>query len=198
MSRSTPDMLDIRKTPEIYPMTSMQETLEYFHDKLNHLSTRAYETTAAIQRLGEQVQQLSTRSPKKQASIEPVQQTVCELGAAPLWGRLQAKFKAAPALEPEAVQEPAKPLRRASDAEVITVCRLKRPSLCIPPPDDMEDIMQAISPQSSSLSTSPETPVTDAPRDRYLASPAEETAQASAVIVATVVDAAEEPERVVL
>jgi hypothetical protein len=30
MSKSTADMLNIRKTPEIYPMTSMQETLEYF------------------------------------------------------------------------------------------------------------------------------------------------------------------------
>ncbi len=228
-------MLDIRKTPEIYPMTSMQETLEYFHDKLN-------ETTAAMQRLAEQVQQL--RSPKTK---KPVQEAVRELDAElesdaeaeqriddllerirqpqedvvpvrapepgppaqadksdvlsimyrrfseqqllpePLWARLQGKFgagqeaeckaepeaecKAEPEAAPESVQAPSKPPRVASDLHV-TNGRLKRPSLCMLPPDDMQDIMQAISPQVSSVPASPLAPApspdTDAPVDRSL------------------------------
>jgi hypothetical protein len=130
MSRSTVEMLDIKKTPEIYPMTSMQETLEYFHDKLKDLNARAYEASAAIQKLGEQVQQLSSRAHKTKASVEQAQQTVQEgversaqkpeqapyllstmyrrfseqaLLPEPLWGRLQAKFKP----EREAEAEPA-------------------------------------------------------------------------------------------
>ena len=74
MSSPTPDrkidIFDTRKTPEIYPMTSMHETMEYFHEKLNQLSTRAYENSATIQRLGEQLQQMSTRAQKPAASSE--------------------------------------------------------------------------------------------------------------------------------
>jgi len=231
MSRSTADMLNIRKTPEIYPMTSMQETLEYFHDKLN-------ETTAAMQRLAEQVQQL--RSPK---TSKPAQEAVRELDAEsdeeaerkvdellekirhpqadlplrsqeaeppvhpdksdvlsimyrrfseqqllpePLWARLQGKFVAGQEAESKAeleaeataglptVQEPSKPPRRASGPEVASASRLKRPSMCMLPPDDMQDIMQAISPDLSAVSASPETPApspaTDASRDSSLAS----------------------------
>ena len=83
MSRSTAEMLDIKKTPEIYPMTSIQETLQYFHDKLNHLNARAYEASAAIQKLGEQVQQLRTATYKTKASVEQAQETVLEMSAAP-------------------------------------------------------------------------------------------------------------------
>jgi prefoldin subunit 5 len=55
------DIFDIKKTPEIYPMTSMQETVEYFNDKLNQLSSSAYEASERLERLGKQVQQLNTR-----------------------------------------------------------------------------------------------------------------------------------------
>ena len=67
------DIFDTRKTPEIYPMTSMHETMEYFHEKLNQLSTRAYENAATIQRLSEQLQQLSTRTHKPAASTEKME-----------------------------------------------------------------------------------------------------------------------------
>ena len=69
------DIFDTKKTPEIYPMTSIQETFEYFHEKMNQLNKRAYENSAMMQRLTEQVQQLSTRTHKPAASIEPAQQT---------------------------------------------------------------------------------------------------------------------------
>ena len=74
----TKDILDIyriKKTPEIYPMTSMHETMEYFHEKLNQLNKRVYENSATIQRLGEQLQQLSTRPSKPAVSSERAQQT---------------------------------------------------------------------------------------------------------------------------
>jgi hypothetical protein len=71
------DIFDTKKTPEIYPMTSIQETFEYFHEKMNQLNKRAYESSAAIQRLGEQVQQLSTHT-HKPASGEKTQQTAAE------------------------------------------------------------------------------------------------------------------------
>jgi len=69
------DIFDVKKTPEIYPMTSIHETFEYFHDKMNQLNKRAYENSAMMQRLAEQVQQLSTRTHKPAASIEQAQQT---------------------------------------------------------------------------------------------------------------------------
>ena len=68
------DIFDVKKTPEIYPMTSIHETFEYFHDKMNQLNKRAYENSAMMQRLAEQVQQLSTRTHKPAASIEQAQQ----------------------------------------------------------------------------------------------------------------------------
>ena len=67
------DIFDTKKTPEIYPMTSIQETFEYFHEKMNQLNKRAYENSAMMQRLTEQVQQLSTRTHKPAASIEQAQ-----------------------------------------------------------------------------------------------------------------------------
>ena len=76
----TKDILDvyrIKKTPEIYPMTSIHETFEYFHEKMNQLNKRAYENSAMMQRLAEQVQQLSTRT-HKPASGEKTQQTAAE------------------------------------------------------------------------------------------------------------------------
>ena len=69
------DIFDVKKTPEIYPMTSIHETFEYFHDKMNQLNKRAYDNSATMQRLAEQVQQLSMRIHKPAASIEQAQQT---------------------------------------------------------------------------------------------------------------------------
>ena len=73
MSSSTPGMLDTKKTPEIYPMTSMQDTVEYFNDKLNQLSAGAYEASERLERLGKQVQQLSTRAHQPQQQPAPSQ-----------------------------------------------------------------------------------------------------------------------------
>jgi len=77
------DIFDVKKTPEIYPMTSMQETMEYFHEKMNQLNKRAYENSAMLQRLAEQVQQLSTRTHKTKASTQQEEPTVDDLCAAP-------------------------------------------------------------------------------------------------------------------
>jgi hypothetical protein len=77
------DIFDVKKTPEIYPMTSMQETIEYFHEKMNQLNKRAYENSAMLQRLAEQVQQLSTRTHKTKASTPQEEPTVDDLCAAP-------------------------------------------------------------------------------------------------------------------
>ena len=68
------DIFDTKKTPEIYPMTSIHETFEYFHEKMNQLNKRAYENSAMMQRLAEQVQQLSARTHKtaaQQNAAEP-------------------------------------------------------------------------------------------------------------------------------
>ncbi len=62
-------------------MTSIHETLEYFHEKMNQLNTRAHESSAVIQRLAEQVQQLSTRTHKTKASTKQEEPTVDELSA---------------------------------------------------------------------------------------------------------------------
>jgi hypothetical protein len=77
------DIFDVKKTPEIYPMTSMQETIEYFHEKMNQLNKRAYENSAMLQRLAEQVQQLSTRTHKTKASTQKEEPSVDDLCAAP-------------------------------------------------------------------------------------------------------------------
>jgi len=75
------DIFEVKKTPEIYPMTSMQETLEYFHEKMNQLNKRAYENSAMLQRLAEQVQQLSTRTHKPKASTQKEEPSVDDLCA---------------------------------------------------------------------------------------------------------------------
>ena len=77
------DIFDVKKTPEIYPMTSIHETFEYFHDKMNQLNKRAYDNSAMMQRLAEQVQQLSTRIHKGKASTQQEEPTVDDLCAAP-------------------------------------------------------------------------------------------------------------------
>jgi hypothetical protein len=77
------DIFDVKKTPEIYPMTSIHETFEYFHDKMNQLNKRAYENSAMMQRLAEQVQQLSTRTHKAKASTPQEEPTVDDLCAVP-------------------------------------------------------------------------------------------------------------------
>jgi hypothetical protein len=68
MSSSTPDkkidIFDVKKTPEIYPMTSIHETFEYLHDQMNLIKKSAYEHSAILQRIDKQLQQLSTQVPK--------------------------------------------------------------------------------------------------------------------------------------
>jgi len=64
------DIFDIKKTPEIYPMTSMQETFEYLHDQMNLIKKNAYENSAVLQRIDKQVQQLRTQMHKPAASTE--------------------------------------------------------------------------------------------------------------------------------
>jgi hypothetical protein len=78
------DIFDVKKTPEIYPMTSVHESFEYFHEKVNQLNKRVYENSAMMQRLGEQVQLLSTRTHKTKASTQKEEPTVDDLcGGAP-------------------------------------------------------------------------------------------------------------------
>jgi len=109
MSRTTLEslleMLDSKKTPEIQPITCVQETipeqntltqkldkvdekvlalfasLESLHEKVQELGTRTHETTTSIERLHGKVQELSTRTHKTAASIEQWQQNVYELTA---------------------------------------------------------------------------------------------------------------------
>jgi len=64
------DIFDIKKTPEIYPMTSMQETFEYLHDQMNLIKNNAYENSAVLQRIDKQVQQLRAQMHKPAASTE--------------------------------------------------------------------------------------------------------------------------------
>jgi uncharacterized protein YoxC len=96
-------MLDSKKTPEIQPITCVQETipeqntltqkldtvdekvlalfasLESLHEKVQELGTRTHETTTSIERLHGKVQELSTRTHKTAASIEQWQQNMYEL-----------------------------------------------------------------------------------------------------------------------
>ena len=98
MSRSTVEMLDIKKTPEIYPMTSMQETMQYFHDQLHLLKKNVFEHSAVLQRIEKQMQQLGTRADKTKASVEQAQQTVQETRAPPEAGVQPEKPEEAPYL----------------------------------------------------------------------------------------------------
>ena len=107
MSRTTLEslleMLDNNKTPEIDKITSINQieseqnkvtqklekvdeqvlavfaSLERLHENVNQLSTRTHGTTASIERLYEKVLELSTRTNNTAASLEQWQQRVYEL-----------------------------------------------------------------------------------------------------------------------
>jgi hypothetical protein len=187
------DMLDVKIRPEIYPMTSMQETFEYFHDKLNQV-------TESIERLVDRVQELSTRTDKTAAKVEAnnveepsvdSHEPVGEPAAAPvqveveveseqdvspcLWDRVVAKLESEKELESEEEQAETEPLhfRRFSEqqldpgtppvtkgadrAQPAKTPRggLKRLSLCMMPPDEMNDILAAISPDVAAYQETP-------------------------------------------
>ena len=269
------DIFDTKKTPEIYPMTSIHETFEYFHEKMNQLNKRAYENSAMMQRLAEQVQQLSTRTHKTAASgektqpnapapepeapakaekadvvsmllrrfsqqpaapvapvvpepvagvdefeppePEPVQETLADIeperpevqsihfrrfsdqelesvqvhfrrsseprlepvqepeldadseqDVSPcLWQRLAEKFDSRSELESESVQqsdeEPQTPMRAHASAQ-----GLKRLSLCMMPPDDMQDVLAVISPDIVAPTPSPDIDAATEPKPHFL------------------------------
>jgi hypothetical protein len=188
------DMLDVKIRPEIYPMTSMQETFEYFHDKLNQV-------TESIERLVDRVQELSTRTDKTAATVEATKveelsvdshEPVEEPAAAPvqveveveseqdvspcLWDRVVAKLESEQELESEeeeqAETEPlhfrrfseqqldpgTPPVTNGADrAQPAKTPRggLKRLSLCMMPPDEMNDILAAISPDVAAYQETP-------------------------------------------
>ena len=67
-------LLDVTPTREIYPMTSMQETVEFLYDKVKQLSRRAFQTSESVESLAAKVEELST-------SIELSHQKLDELSA---------------------------------------------------------------------------------------------------------------------
>ena len=230
MSRATlektMDMLTIKKTPEIYPMTSIQETFEYIHDKLNEtsawlerLEAKMHSLTASLHTSQQKVHDPGAPAPAPapdpapepapvpeprsedvldaeperpfvqalhfrrfsdqeiesvpvhiRRPSEPRLESVHEPDTQPendpdsehdvspcLWQRLTAKFEPRQELASEPAQEP--------DVEPQTPKRaqasrhgLKRLSLCMMPPDEMHDILAAISPDIASLRQSPLAP----------------------------------------
>ena len=217
------DLLACTPTPEIYPMTSMQETLQYFHDKLRQLSRRACQTSVSIECLTAKVEELSTsielshqkldelsgHAHEPEAAIRmfvdkrgfPIDEFGLPIPIAPpnsahpesepepaihpeesdpdsdeglspcLWGRVLAKFKTEPEPESDIQPEPAQTtlhFRRFSEQQLESEPkpnspqlskppsgRFKRRSLCMLPPDEMQDVMLAISPDSSPMRASP-------------------------------------------
>jgi hypothetical protein len=126
------DIFDVKKTPEIYPMTSIQETFDYFHDKMNQLNKRAYENSAMMQRLAEQVQQLSTRTHKTKASKQKEEPSVDDLCAGPpepepkapvpaekpdVLSMLLRRFSSEPVRAPPEVLSNVEPVSEAVEAE---------------------------------------------------------------------------------
>jgi hypothetical protein len=130
MSRTTLEslleMLDSKKTPEIHPVTStlpvepehniltqkidkvdeqvlaVFASLERLHENVNQLSTRTHGTMSSIEQLHEKVLELSTRTHKTAASIEQWQQRVYGLSA----GADESVPQPEPEPEPEPYTEP--------------------------------------------------------------------------------------------
>lgn len=164
MSRTTLEslleMLDSKKTQEMYPITTIQETtpeqnaatqkldqvdekvlalfasLEHLHEKVHGLITRTHEITTLVERLHGKVQDLSTRTHKTAVSIEQWQQNVYELTA-----RAHGTDP-----EPEAEPLPVQPVEE----------RYPDP----PPPasDEIKDALLVVSPDISSTQASPVEP----------------------------------------
>jgi hypothetical protein len=153
------DIFDVKKTPEIYPMTSIQETFDYFHDKMNQLNKRAYENSAMMQRLAEQVQQLSTRAHKTKASKQKEEPSVDDLCAGP------------PEPEPKAPVPAEKPdvlsmlLRRFSSEPVRA------------PPEVLSNIEPVSEAVEAEAEIEPERPETEAIHFRRFSEPPDETAR---------------------
>ena len=199
------DLLDVTPTREIYPMTSMQETVEYLYDKVKQLSRRAFQTSESVESLAVKVEELSTSielshqkldelsarapeniqpdaphpEPEPEPAIHPEESDPdSDEGISPcLWGRVLAKFKTEPEPEPESdIQEeqpdrPSLHFRRFSEQLLESEPkpsspqlakppsgRFKRRSLCMLPPDEMQDVMLAISPDPSPMRVSPDGP----------------------------------------
>ena len=199
------DLLDVTPTREIYPMTSMQETVEFLYDKVKQLSRRAFQTSESVESLAVKVEELSTSielshqkldelsarapeniqpdapdpEPEPEPAIHPEESDPdSDEGISPcLWGRVLAKFKAEPEPEPESdvqTEQPDRPslhFRRFSEQLLESEPkpsspqlakppsgRFKRRSLCMLPPDEMQDVMLAISPDPSPMRVSPDGP----------------------------------------
>ena len=199
------DLLDVTPTREIYPMTSMQETVEYLYDKVKQLSRRAFQTSESVESLAVKVEELSTSielshqkldelsarapeniqphaphpEPEPEPAIHPEESDPdSDEGISPcLWGRVLAKFKTEPEPEPESDMQTAQPdrpslhFRRFSEQLLESEPkpsspqlakppsgRFKRRSLCMLPPDEMQDVMLAISPDPSPMRVSPDGP----------------------------------------
>ena len=138
MSRTTLEslleMLDSNKTPEIEQITSINPiepeqnkvtqkldkvdeqvlavfaSLERLHENVNQLSTRTHVTTASIERLYEKVVELNARTNKTAASIDQWQQRVYELN-------LPAQEPVPHVLEPPPEPDPEHESERASHLE---------------------------------------------------------------------------------
>ena len=227
------DLLDVTPTREIYPMTSMQETVEFLYDKVKQLSRRAFQTSESVESLAVKVEELSTSielshqkldelsarapeniqpdtphpepvtrvfvdefglpiapqpavqpssahpEPEPEPAIHPEESDPdSDEGISPcLWGRVLAKFKTEPEPEPESDVQTAQPdrpslhFRRFSEQLLESEPkpsspqlakppsgRFKRRSLCMLPPDEMQDVMLVISPDPSPMRVSPDGP----------------------------------------
>ena len=199
------DLLDVTPTREIYPMTSMQETVEFLYDKVKQLSRRAFQTSESVESLAVKVEELSTSIELSHQKLDELSARALEIvqseaphlerepepaihpeesdpdsdeGLSPcLWGRVLAKFKAEPEQEQESdvqTEQPDRPslhFRRFSEQLLESEPkpsspqlakppsgRFKRRSLCMLPPDEMQDVMLAISPDPSPMRVSPDGP----------------------------------------
>jgi len=138
MSRTTLEslleMLDTNKTPDIDQITSINPiepeqnkvtqkldkvdeqvlavfaSLERLHENVNQLSTRTHVTTASIERLYEKVVELNARTNKTAASIDQWQQRVYELN-------LPAQEPVPHVPQPETKPDPGPESERASHLE---------------------------------------------------------------------------------
>jgi hypothetical protein len=227
------DLLDVTPTREIYPMTSMQETVEFLYDKVKQLGRRVFQASESVESLAAKVEELSTSielshqkldelsaradtivqpqapcvepkslpleqvdefglpiaptpttqpksrhpEPEPQPAIHPEESDPdSDEGISPcLWGRVLAKFKTEPEpesdIQPEQPDRPSLHFRRFSEQQLASEPnsnspqlakppsgRFKRRSLCMLPPDEMQDVMLAISPDPSPMRVSPDGP----------------------------------------